>query len=192
MRTGSVTAAAQALNISQPAVSAVLKHFESQLQMPLFERSGGRLKPTPEALALLPDVAKIFMRLDAVERFSLDLAGGLRGSLSIVATSPLTNGFLSEAVANFVRERPLAKVALQALGSPHVLERVRSREADIGIAYEPIVSAEVQTEVLTSGSIACIMPVSPPVKWYRPRTCCRTPSSPICPRRCRSPTSTRR
>jgi len=76
MRTGSMTAAAQALNISQPAVSAVLKHFESRLQMPLFKRVGGRLKPTPEALALLPDIAEIFTRLDAIERFSRDLAGG--------------------------------------------------------------------------------------------------------------------
>jgi DNA-binding transcriptional LysR family regulator len=163
MRTGSMTAAAQALNISQPAVSAVLKHFESRLQMPLFKRVGGRLKPTPEALALLPDIAEIFTRLDAIERFSRDLAGGLRGSVSVVATSPLANGFLTEAVALFARERPLAKVALQALGSPQVLERVRRREADIGVAYEPIVSTEVQSEVLTIGSIACVLPESHPL-----------------------------
>ena len=57
MRTGSITAAAESLNITQPAVSAVLKHFESRLQMPLFDRVNGRLRPTLEAEALLPEAA---------------------------------------------------------------------------------------------------------------------------------------
>ena len=38
MRTGSVTAAAQELHVSQPAVSAVLKHAEQRLKFKLFER----------------------------------------------------------------------------------------------------------------------------------------------------------
>jgi DNA-binding transcriptional LysR family regulator len=163
MRTGSITAAAQSLNVTQPAVSAVLKHLESRLQMPLFERVNGRLRPTPEAEALLPDVAEIFNRLDAVERLSRDLAGGLRGSLSLAATSPLANGLLAQAVASFMQVRPHAKVALQALGSPLVLERVINREVDIGVAYEPIISAEVETEVLALGSIACVLPESHPL-----------------------------
>ena len=82
MRAGSVTEAARVLNVTQPAVSAALKQFEARLKMKLFDRVGGRLQPTPEARALLPDVAEIFGRLCAVERFSQDLAqvsnGGLR------------------------------------------------------------------------------------------------------------------
>jgi len=163
MRTGSITAAAESLNITQPAVSAVLKHFEGRLQMPLFDRVNGRLRPTPEAEALLPDVADIFNRLDAVERLSRDLAGGLRGSLSIAATSPLANGLLAQTVASFTKARPHAKIALQSLGSPVVLERVLNREADIGLAYEPIISAQVETEVLSRGSITCVLPESHPL-----------------------------
>ena len=50
--------------------------------MRLFDRAGGRLQPTPEAKALLPDVAEIFGRLGAVERLSQDLAGGALGVFS--------------------------------------------------------------------------------------------------------------
>jgi DNA-binding transcriptional LysR family regulator len=163
MRTGSITGAAESLNVTQPAVSAVLKHFETRLQMPLFDRVNGRLRATPEAQALLPDVAEIFNRLDAVERLARDLAGGLRGSLSVAATSPLANGLLARAVASFAQIRPHARVALQSLGSPVVLERVINREADIGVSYEPVISADVETRVLTSGSIACVMPDSHPL-----------------------------
>ncbi len=52
MRNGSLSAAAVALNVSQPAVSKVLRHFESQIGYRLFERSGSRLVPTPEARLL--------------------------------------------------------------------------------------------------------------------------------------------
>ncbi len=64
MSAGSVSEAARRLNVSQPAVSNMLKHAESTLGVaPLFERVGGRLKPTPEAQALLPEAASVFTDL---------------------------------------------------------------------------------------------------------------------------------
>lgn len=157
MRTGSVTAAARMLNVTQPAVSATLKHFESRLQMKLFERAGGRLIPTPEAQALLPDVAGIYGRIEAMERLAQDLAGGRLGTLSIAAASPIANGYLARAVASFLQAHPGARITLQSLASPQVLDRVANREAELGVAYEPVVHAEVQTELLAHNSIACVM-----------------------------------
>jgi DNA-binding transcriptional LysR family regulator len=157
MRTGSVTAAARMLNVTQPAVSATLKHFESRLQMKLFERAGGRLIPTPEAQALLPDVAGIYGRIEAMERLVQDLAGGRLGTLSIAAASPIANGYLARAVASFLQAHPGARITLQSLASPQVLDRVANREAELGVAYEPVVHAEVQTELLAHNSIACVM-----------------------------------
>jgi DNA-binding transcriptional LysR family regulator len=159
MRAGSITEAARVLNVTQPAVSMALKQLEARLHMKLFDRAGGRLTPTPEAKALLPDVAEIFGRLGAVERFSRDLAGGARGVLTIAATSPLCDGFVAKAVATFVAKRPGVKVSLQSIPSPMVLDRVINREVDLGIAYEPVVSDAVQTEEIGRSAIGCIMPV---------------------------------
>ncbi|AHV94010.1 bacterial regulatory helix-turn-helix, lysR family protein [Bordetella holmesii ATCC 51541] len=83
MRTGSVTGAARLLNVSQPAVSAVLKHCEARARIRLFERTGRRLVPTAEAVALFPDVAAIYGRLDSLTRQMQDLAGGRIGALSV-------------------------------------------------------------------------------------------------------------
>ena len=55
MKAGTVTAAAQMLNISQPALSQILIHTEDNLGFLLFNREKGRLFPTPEALELYPD-----------------------------------------------------------------------------------------------------------------------------------------
>ena len=157
MRTGSVTGAARALNVTQPAVSAVLKHCESQLNMKLFTRVSGRLQPTPEANAIFPEIAAIFGRVDGVNALTQDLAGGRLGTVSIAASFPIANGYLTKAVATFIADRPKVRVALQSLTSPQVLACIVNREVELGIAYEPVVSSEVETKVLMRAGIACVM-----------------------------------
>lgn len=49
MLTGSVSAAARLINVTQPAVSRILAHAELQLGFPLFHRIKGKLVPTTEA-----------------------------------------------------------------------------------------------------------------------------------------------
>ncbi|GGE36664.1 LysR family transcriptional regulator [Agaricicola taiwanensis] len=157
MVTGSVTAAARLLNVTQPAVSTVLKHCETQLKMKLFVRVAGRLQPTAEAHAIFPDIAAIFGRLEAVGRLTQDLSGGRLGTLSIAAAFPIANGYLAEAVATFMSARPNLRATLQSLTSPQVLDRVINREVELGVAHEPVVSPAVETEVLVTTTIACVM-----------------------------------
>ncbi len=68
MLTGSVSAAARLINITQPAVSRTLQHAEIQLGFPLFQRAKGRLTPTTEALTLYPHIERLFAQLDEVQR----------------------------------------------------------------------------------------------------------------------------
>jgi DNA-binding transcriptional LysR family regulator len=163
MVTGSITGAARLLNVTQPAVSTVLKHCETQMKMKLFVRVAGRLQPTAEAEAVFPEVASIFGRLDAVSRLTQDLVGGRLGTLSIAAAFPIANGYLAKAVASFVSSRPNLRATLQSLTSPQVLDRVINREAELGVAHEPIISSLVETEVLVKTGISCVMPPDHPL-----------------------------
>src|ERR1700723_1816971 len=163
MRTGSVTGAARALNVTQPAVSAILKHCEGQLKMKLFARVSGRLQPTAEAKAIFPEIDAIFGGVDPVTALTQDLVGGRLGTLSVAAAFPIANGYLAKAVATFIAERPNVRVALQSLTSPQVLDRVVNREVELGIAYEPVVSSEVETRVLMRAGIACVMAADHPL-----------------------------
>jgi DNA-binding transcriptional LysR family regulator len=163
MRTGSITAAARLLNVTQPAVSSTLKHFESRLNMKLFSRTGGRLHATPEAEAIYPDIAGIFGRLEAVANLAQDLAGGRLGTLSIAAAHPVANSYLPKAVASYIKEHPQVRVTLQSLPSPQVLDQVVNREVELGIAYEPVFSPEVEVETLMLTRIDCVMPQDHPL-----------------------------
>ncbi len=157
MRAGTVTGAARLLGVTQPSVSTVLKHCEAQLRIPLFRRIGGRLQPTPEAEAILPDIEAIFARLDSVGRQLRDLKGGSAGTLSLAGAFPIANGYLAAAVASFMAERPGVRVVLQALSSSELLDRVARREIELGIGLEPIMHPEVETDVLVSAGVACVM-----------------------------------
>ena len=157
MRAGSVTGAARLLNVTQPAVSTVLRHCESQLRAKLFDRIGGRLHPTPEAHAIYPDIANIFQRVDTVTRVTQDLIGGRLGQITVAATFAAANGPLAAAVATFVCKYPAVKVAIHALPSVQVIDRVARREADFGLCFAPARDPAIEAELLKASDIACIM-----------------------------------
>jgi DNA-binding transcriptional LysR family regulator len=64
LATGSVTATADRMRLSQPAVSRALGRLRQALGDPLFVRDGSRLVPTPRALALQPELEALMGRLD--------------------------------------------------------------------------------------------------------------------------------
>ena len=72
-QTGSISAAAQLLHVSQPAVTKVLQHAEQQLGFPLFLRVRGKLQATPEALELEREVDKVTESLQGVRRLAQSL-----------------------------------------------------------------------------------------------------------------------
>jgi DNA-binding transcriptional LysR family regulator len=158
MQTGSVTAAARSLNVTQPAISAVLKHTEQTLKMRLFERIGGRLVATPEAMAVLPDVNEIFGRIDTLNRTMQEMRDGRAGRI-VVATSPtLVNAYLPSAVGLFRCHSPNVEISIQSLPTPLAIERVARREADMGLVYAPILEPGVDAEDLATTEIACVVP----------------------------------
>ena len=157
MQAGSVTAAARNLNVTQPAISNVLKHTEQQLKFKLFERIGGRLHPTPEAADLLPDVNEIFGRVDTLNRVVQEMRDGNSGRL-LIATSPtLVNTFLPRAIAQFRKRSAAVRIAIQSLPTPLVIERVLRREVDMGLVYAPVTDRGVDAEALMVTEMACVL-----------------------------------
>jgi DNA-binding transcriptional LysR family regulator len=64
MATGSLSAAARQLHVTQPGLSVTLSRFESQLGVPLFGRIGGRLSPTDEARRIFVEVERVYGQFD--------------------------------------------------------------------------------------------------------------------------------
>ena len=87
---GSVTRAAEILNVSQPSVIKVLAHAEQQLGYALFDRVRGKLVPTPEAHRLFNHVSAVNASLDRLRHVAENLRTAERGRIRVAATPALS------------------------------------------------------------------------------------------------------
>ncbi|MEX2742207.1 LysR family transcriptional regulator [Rhizobium mongolense] len=96
MTTGSVTGAADMLKTSQPTVSRELARFEYLIQIKLFERIRGRLRPTAHALQLFEEVQRAYFGLDRIVRTATSLRRFEQGQLSIVCLPVFSQSLLPQ------------------------------------------------------------------------------------------------
>ena len=164
---GSVSAAARALNVSQPSVSKTLRHAESLLGFPLFERSGGRLIATEDAHTLFADVTEIQDRVYALRESGRNLKRGASGTLRVSALPSIALDALPTAVARFMRGHPGVRFDLQTVHHDDLLRKLYERETDVAIAYQVPPAAPVGERWLGEGELVVLyreadMPGAPP------------------------------
>lgn len=133
---GSVSGAARALNVSQPSVSKMLRHAESLLGFPLFQRTNGGLIPTEDAHALFGEVREIQDRVHGLREAGRNLRRGAGGTLRVSALPSLALDAIPTAVARFLHKHREVRFDLQTLHHDEVLRKLHERETDLAIAYE--------------------------------------------------------
>lgn len=163
MRQGSLTAAAESLHVSQPAVSKVLRHFEAQIGYRLFERVGGRLAPTAEAHLLFRDADRIFREIESLKRFSDRIRDQRLGLLRIGASAPPTFALLPEAVDRFLRRNPDTRLEIQTLPAEEIGEHILIGDIDLGLTMAAIPEPRVRNERIGEAEIVVVMRLDSPL-----------------------------
>ncbi len=136
-KTGSISAAAEALSITQPAASKVLKHAEQRLGFPLFRRSRGRVYPTDEAELLLVEVEKVFAALERTRDTARILRQRLDTRLTVASLPSLGFSVVPRAVHSFRRQYPGTMIEIGARHSSEIISCLLAREFDLGIGFGP-------------------------------------------------------
>ncbi len=139
VETGTVTGAAEQLGISQPGISNLLSQLERQTRLKLFERSKGRLLPTPEAGVLFQEVDTVVRGLDHVAQAVLDLQNTQAGQLQVASQHALSCGFMPKIIARFAQDRPDMSISFQSQYSTKIQEWVLSGLFEIGISEMPLI-----------------------------------------------------
>lgn len=159
MLTGSVSAAARTINVTQPAVSRTLQHAELQLGFPLFQRAGGRLVPTQEAQTLYPHVERLFAQLDEVRRLSANLRQGRsQGELRVLTVLAMSHEVLPRAMHLFRQKHAALVVHHQALHSPQIVSSLVLQEADVGFVFSAPPHPALVAEPLGHRQVVCVAP----------------------------------
>ncbi|MCB1890454.1 MAG: LysR family transcriptional regulator [Rhodocyclaceae bacterium] len=159
MLSGSVSAAARLLHVSQPVVSRVIRHAELSLGFPLFERTRGRLAPTPEAETLYRQVRRSWREIERVDALAENLRRGGAGFLRVAATPSLAAALLPDALAHLHREHPAMQCDLWAIHTPEIEDRLGALEIDVGVALEPPARVEITVAELAASEIFLATPI---------------------------------
>lgn len=158
--TGGVTAAAEALNVSQPAVTRLIRDLQESLKLKLFAKSGARLLPTQAGMALYSEVERQFIGLERIQSVARHLREGRSGSLRIATLPALSLGFLPRVVAEFLRTRPDLDVALYGGTSTQVSDWVATGFCDVGFAQMPLDFPSLEIEPLPAVEAVVVVPQS--------------------------------
>jgi DNA-binding transcriptional LysR family regulator len=130
---GSVSAAAQALNKSQPAVSQHIGRLEQELGIALLERRSRGVVTTAAGSCLYESAAQSLSELSRAREKIDALRSGRAGSLSVVTGGTTLKHFMKDAIVRFRAEHPKLSVCFhQGHSTAHCIDALRKQRIDLG------------------------------------------------------------
>ena len=157
---GSVTKAAQDLNVTQPSISKILSQSESDLGIKLFERLNKKMIPTQEAKILFPYAQKVHNNLSNFKKVSSNLVEKPQGDLNIAATHALGIDYLPEAISKFSALNSKATFETVTLHYEEIIKQVLELKVDVGIVYDPVQHDDLINQPIINGKFVVIAPQS--------------------------------
>jgi DNA-binding transcriptional LysR family regulator len=144
-RLGSVQEAADALVVTQPAVSAALASLQRSVGVRLIERDGRRIKLTDAGKAFEAYGRRVFALLDEGNRRAREVAGETTSRVGLAAVTTAAEHLVPRLLQSFRESRPDVGVDLAVGNHEHVWDRLRHWEVDLVIAGRPPQGSSLRT-----------------------------------------------
>ncbi|ERP86616.1 LysR family transcriptional regulator [Alcanivorax sp. P2S70] len=135
--TGSFSAAAERLFITQPAISKRIALLEQQLDARLFDRVGRQIKLTEAGNALMPRARQVLMDVEDMARAIHDLSGEVSGKLRIGTSHHIGLHRLPPVLRQFSRDYPKVTLDIHFIDSEEAWEGVLHGELEMGVVTLP-------------------------------------------------------
>lgn len=142
IKCGSVTRAAQALALSQPAVSQSVKQLEGALGVRLLTRTQKGIAPTAEGRLLFSYVEKGYELLETGEKKLAQMRGLECGEITIGASDMTLRFFLLPYLERFHERYPNVRICVTNGPTPATLRLLREGKIDFGVVSGPLAQTE--------------------------------------------------
>lgn len=129
---GSFTRAAEHLFMTQPAVTFQIKQIEEHFNTRLLDRGHGKVSPTPAGWVVYDYAERILDLSDELDVRISELTDELRGELAIGTSTTIADYWLPELLSHFCAQYPKVTPTVVVGNSQLTVERVASRELDVG------------------------------------------------------------
>ena len=133
---GSIARAAARESIVPSAVSKRISEMESELRVPLLDRSVKGVHPTPAGEAMARHARTLLQGMDRMQREMAGYVDGVRGLIQVLASVTSLSGDLPADIVRFRAARPQIEIDVEEHTTPVIYRRVREGLADVGVASE--------------------------------------------------------
>jgi DNA-binding transcriptional LysR family regulator len=137
VRTGSVTAAADELVVTQPSVSAAVTALSREVGVSLIERVGRSVQPTAAGHAFTPYAADLLGLYEQGPRAAREAAGLVQKEVRLAAVTTAGEYLVPSLVEVFAASDLGISLSVEVGNRTHVFDRVRRHEVDLGIGGRP-------------------------------------------------------
>jgi DNA-binding transcriptional LysR family regulator len=159
IRHGSITAAANAMNISQPAVSRLIAELERSAGFPLLLRRGGHARPTMEALEFVQEVEHMFYSLERLGQVAREIRDLRRAKLTLATMPMISFGILPRAISAFLASHRGINITHDVHTSARIVDLAASRQIDLGIGQTNVERRDI--DILASYRTHCVCALRP-------------------------------
>ena len=153
--TGSVSAAARRMHVTQPTASMQLREVTLAVGMPLYEVISRRVHLTEAGQALARTARAIASEWDAFEQ-GISGAKGLTSGRLKVAVVSTAKYFVPRLLGSFCKLHPQIDISLEVLNRDHVITRLRANQDDLYVMSMPPGDLPLEDQILMPNPLVVI------------------------------------
>ncbi|NNG21636.1 transcriptional regulator CynR [Telluria aromaticivorans] len=154
---GNFTRAAEALHLSQPALSQQILQMEERLGAALFDRSGRKVVVTDAGQVYIAHARRALAELESGRRAIHDVHDLSRGLVRLAMTPTFTAYLAGPLVAAFRDRHPGITVKVHEMSMDTIAAAVEADEVDLGIAFELARSADIDCLPVFSEQLSAVV-----------------------------------
>lgn len=160
---GSFSAAARKLQRVQSAISTSMANLESQLGLPIWDRTTKVAKLTEQGKALLTAARRVLGEVDALRRLSAGMVLGLEASVSLCVDALFPLRALIDLCSAFAKEFPAVDLRIDTQVLSAVSARVLQGTATLGVASPGGIASGLERQVLSAIRMVPVVSASHPL-----------------------------
>ncbi|PWC54594.1 LysR family transcriptional regulator [Azospirillum sp. TSO22-1] len=163
VETGSLSAAARRLNLTQPAISLQIRELEARTGVPLLERLGRRTAPTAAGETLVVHARRIAAEIDAALEAMRRHREGALGRVRLGAGLSFATYLLPVVLKRLRATRPDLEVTVAVGTAEDIARRLLANDFDLAVVTLPVDDRGLDVELLRQDAALAVFPAGTPL-----------------------------
>jgi DNA-binding transcriptional LysR family regulator len=159
----SFTKAAEALHMTQPAVTFQIRQMEDHFNTRLFDRTHNRINLTDAGKVVFEYAERIFEYYSEMENAIRELTGDLSGAITLGASTTIAEYMLPALLGDFKSQYEDVNLRLKVTNTEGIVSMVENNVIDLGVVEAPVNNKNLLVEVCRIDRLEVIVPPNHPL-----------------------------